>query len=123
MTSPKTSRDDGPQLTASNLRLLFVVVLLCLVGLGIVAAKRLGYWPGSVVTVETVSAQSEPLDLNRAEWWELSTLPGIGEKRARAIVEYRQTSGPFRKVDELGNVPGISPKLIDGFRSRVQVTD
>ena len=75
--------NSKPVLTRGELKLLHVVAVLGLVGLLIVSAKRLGYWPGSEVTIVTVGPQSEPIDLNRAEWWKLATLPGIGRTRCR----------------------------------------
>ena len=47
---------------------------------------------------------------------ELERLPGIGEKRAQAIVAWREEHGPFRSVDELVQVSGIGEKLLAGLR-------
>ena len=46
----------------------------------------------------------------------LSRLPGIGEKRAQAIVAWREEHGPFQSVDELVQVSGIGEKLLAGLR-------
>ena len=61
----------------------------------------------------------QKIDLNRAEPWLLAALPGIGEVRARAIAEFRDTHGPFRRADDLLNVPGISPSVVDRLRPYV----
>lgn len=61
------------------------------------------------------------IDLNSAAWPELSLLPGVGETRARRIVEYRIQHQPFRTVDELQNVSGIGPKTMDRLRPYVTV--
>ena len=53
---------------------------------------------------------------------ELETLPGIGEKKALAIVEYREANGPFRAVEELERVKGISERTVDGMRAYVRVS-
>ncbi len=56
------------------------------------------------------------IDINRAAWWELQALDGIGEKRAREIVGYRDRHGPFGTVDDLTRVRGIGPKTMDRLR-------
>ena len=61
------------------------------------------------------------LDVNTAEWYELLPLPQIGEKRAKAIVEYREEHGPFRDVDELLNVRLITPKVLETIRDSIKV--
>ena len=61
------------------------------------------------------------LDINSASREELDGLKGIGPVKAQAIVDYRRQHGPFRSVDELQNVPGLGPALIEGFRRDVTV--
>ncbi|MFT6270741.1 MAG: competence protein ComEA [Alphaproteobacteria bacterium] len=61
-----------------------------------------------------------PIDINKASAQELSALPGIGAKKALAIVEYRELNGKFVSVEELVNVKGIGPKMLaklDGYVS------
>ena len=58
-----------------------------------------------------VSDEAGPIDLNGATVHELDGLPGIGAARARAIIAFRDSIGPFRDVAELANVPGISRAL------------
>jgi len=50
------------------------------------------------------------IDLNRAGVEELVKLPGVGEKVAARIVDYRRTNGPFEDKPELMNVRGIGEK-------------
>ncbi len=61
------------------------------------------------------------LSLNRASVEELTSLPGIGATRAEAIVAYRRRTGPFRRIDDLANVPGIGSKTVDRLRERVKI--
>lgn len=52
------------------------------------------------------------LDINRATREELALLPGIGLKRAQAIIEQRRQEGPFRNRQELiERVWGIGPEI------------
>lgn len=56
------------------------------------------------------------VDLNAAEWPELTLLPGVGETLARRIVESRQIDGPFADHTDLQRVRGIGPKTLDSVR-------
>lgn len=59
-------------------------------------------------TVQEEKISDELLvNINTAEAEELMTLPGIGEVRAYAIIEYRQSSGKFEKIEDIMNVKGI----------------
>ena len=64
---------------------------------------------------------SAPINLNTATAAELEKLPGIGQKVAARIVEYREKHGPFKKVEELMNVQGIGEKSFLQFRSQLTV--
>ncbi len=59
------------------------------------------------------------LDINVATEDELVILPGIGPKKARAIVDWRDSNGSFKNVDELTSVHGIGPKTLEGLRQYV----
>ncbi|HXE58617.1 MAG TPA: helix-hairpin-helix domain-containing protein [Gemmatimonadales bacterium] len=62
-----------------------------------------------------------PVDLNTATIEQLQALPGIGPVKARAIVKYRDTHGPFASTESLGQVAGIGPALAARLRGLVMV--
>jgi competence protein ComEA len=53
---------------------------------------------------------AQALNLNTATAAQLEALPGIGKATADRIVEYRQKSGGFKKIEDLMNVRGIGEK-------------
>lgn len=61
----------------------------------------------------------ERVRINRAGEAEFRALPGIGPVRARAIVAFRDSAGPFRNIDGLALVPGISPGLVGRITPRL----
>ena len=67
------------------------------------------------------TATPAPLDLNRATAAELEALPGIGERRAQAILDYRTVSGGFDRVEDLLLVEGIGPATLEALRPLVVV--
>ena len=62
------------------------------------------------------------VNINTATKDELTTLKGVGDKRAQEILDYRKKNGNFKSVDDLGKVPGIGPGLMKQIRSDVTVT-
>ncbi|MBI5329010.1 MAG: helix-hairpin-helix domain-containing protein [Betaproteobacteria bacterium] len=64
-----------------------------------------------------ISTPLYALDLNRATQSELETLKGVGPVKARAIVEYRQRHGPFRRVEDLARVDGFSRRAAQLLKS------
>jgi len=62
------------------------------------------------------------LDLNRATGQDFDALPGVGPKLAERIMEYRQSVGVFRSLDELRAVKGIGKKTFERIRPLVTVT-
>jgi len=61
------------------------------------------------------------LDLNRADHVQLLQLPGVGENLSRRIEAYRTAHHGFRNVDELRNVSGIGPAVLERLRPFVYV--
>jgi comEA protein len=64
---------------------------------------------------------SKPLDLNSATAEELQQLPGIGPSTAKAIVQFREKSGPFQRVEDLLVIHGISRARLEKLRPYVTI--
>ena len=70
---------------------------------------------------KAAAANPDLLDLNAATVEQLQKLPGIGKVTAEAIVRFREKSGPFRRVEELLAVRGITKKRLEKIRPLVTV--
>lgn len=100
-----------------------VAFLVCVVGL--VAYRtyfpRLNARPTDDPTSPAVTPK--PIDLNTADRAELEQLPGVGPGLADAILSHRREAGPFRSVDELGDVYGVGDKTLAKLRPLLTVSE
>ena len=65
---------------------------------------------------------AEPVNVNTADAAALAkALNGIGPAKAKAIVSYRDKNGPFKSVDQLAMVEGITKKLIEKNRADIKL--
>ena len=62
------------------------------------------------------------VDLNTADLSALCTLPGVGEKRAQTILDYRMQNGPFERVEDAANVPGLTQTIVDSWAGMATVS-
>jgi competence protein ComEA len=71
--------------------------------------------------VPAVMADEPMVNINTASAADLGGLKGIGDAKAKEILEYREKNGPFKSVDDLGKVHGIGNKLLETLRPHVTV--
>jgi competence protein ComEA len=67
------------------------------------------------------AARASVVNLNTASAAQLEGLPGIGAKTAQRILEYRQKSGGFKKIEDLMNVKGIGEKSFLKLKPHITV--
>jgi len=77
--------------------------------------------PSVGALTSTPIPEPEKININHASVQELQLLPGIGEATARRIVDYRRKNPPFRKVEELLIIRGISKNRLEHIRNRITV--
>lgn len=85
---------------------------------------------GATADNNLVNAQAQPtakklqtVNINSADATTLqNSLKGIGPKRAAAIIAYRTQNGPFKSVDDLTKVKGISQRVLNENRSRIALS-
>jgi competence protein ComEA len=65
----------------------------------------------------------DTININTADKTTLMTLKGVGEKRAEAIIAYREQYGPFKNIDQLAEIDGIGRVFIDSNREVLVIED
>lgn len=75
-----------------------------------------------LISSSAMSAQApdEKININTANAEQISTsMTGIGESKAKAIVEYRKTHGNFKSIQDLENVDGIGMKTVERNKDKI----
>jgi len=70
---------------------------------------------------EGAKAITSKININTASLNELTILPGIGEKKAQAIIKYREGVGNFKSKDEIKNVKGIGNGIYKKIKRKIEV--
>ena len=71
-------------------------------------------------TSKKLSGTDEKINLNKASKVQLMKLPGVGEKTAVNIIEYRKTKA-FRKAEDIMNIRGIGAKKFEKMEPYIEV--
>ena len=61
------------------------------------------------------------INLNTADVSQLSTLTGVGESKALAIIAYREENGPFTSIEDIMNVPGIKEGTYEKIKDKIAI--
>jgi competence protein ComEA len=65
------------------------------------------------------SDSKAPVNINQATLKELTSLPGIGKKRAKDIIAYREQNGKFSNIEELKKVDGIGKDTLEKIKDHI----
>ena len=111
-------------------RIVLIIALICVGVLFAFKAISMQVQPDKVITytvnnsaISTVSQESlsEKVNINTADKEGLTSLKGIGESKAEAIISYREAHGPFSDITELMNVDGIGQKTFENIKDMICV--
>lgn len=73
-------------------------------------------------TTASVSIEDDGLiSINTATEGELTEIPGVGEVKAKAIIEYREANGGFKALDEMKNIDGIGEKTFEKMKDKIKL--
>jgi competence protein ComEA len=90
---------------------IIIFKLLMLFVLGMVLTP-LSYAGNHHAVVPVKTEAKAPVNINKADVKTLTTLKGIGIKKAQAIINYRQAHGDFKSLQDLAMVKGIGEKAL-----------
>ncbi|MED3624522.1 helix-hairpin-helix domain-containing protein [Neobacillus thermocopriae] len=76
---------------------------------------------GTVHASGGTGSNERKININTADESELQKIPGIGPSKAAAIMEYRETNGPFQSAEDLKNISGIGEKTFEKLKDAVTV--
>lgn len=79
--------------------------------------ERIGQTPTPIIY------QEPRVDINNATITDLVSLPGLGEAKSVAIIEFREKYGPFEDISELTYVPGIGTNLVNSIQDMVIINN
>lgn len=103
----------------SSIRSTLHLTLIALLVPGLISCARLPRKPSSFSVSQNERAQNagdKRIKLNSATITELEQLPGVGKVLAERIVAHRDKYGPFRRVEHLMVVRGISERKFRDLR-------
>jgi|SRR4051812_2100083 competence protein ComEA len=117
--SHKPDRPAWPRLV---LRRADQAVAASVIALSLIGMAAWWTWQGQLRGRLIDIERAEPIavdfkiDVNHADWPELSLMPNIGEQLAKRIVTDREERGPFQDHSELRRVRGIGPKTLESMK-------
>lgn len=111
------------QLTSQERKVIIFVLCLLILGIGLnffgktaKSSPRLDY--------ERLEEQLfKKLDINKATLSELVTIPGVGEKLASDIIDYRKSHAGFETIEELKQIKGIKDKKLEQLRRYITLSN
>ncbi len=75
--------------------------------------------PVDIPSISEGKSQGGKVNINKAEASELETLPGIGPSKSAAIIEYRNTNGPFNSIEDIQSISGIGEKTFEKLKDKI----
>ena len=92
---------------------IFMIILITVLISGILAFSAVGLINDKI---EDEIGGSSLININTANLEKLQELTGIGESKAKAIIEYREKNGNFNSIEDLLNVEGIGNTLYEQIK-------
>jgi len=92
------------------IRIISLAAALCLLPMGTTFAQS---------DMLSEQMQSAMVNINTADLKQLIKLPGVGKKKAQAIIDYREANGDFASLEDLAKVKGVGKKMLAKLNGKV----
>ena len=112
---------------ATKLFTMAIALLALFVFIVVVPASAKGTSKSSTKKEQTAKPKStkpasiQKININKADLKTLTTLQGIGDKLAKAIIKHRKKNGPFKKPEDIMQVKGIGEKIFGKNKKLIRV--
>lgn len=71
------------------------------------------------INTDKTTISSQKVSLNSGTLQDFTTLDGVGESKAQAIIDYREKNGPFKQIEDIMNVSGIGEKAFEKIKDKL----
>ncbi len=71
--------------------------------------------------ISSTATDNQLININTADEKELQNINGVGEAKAKAIIEYREENGLFTTIEDIKNVPGIGDSLFEKIKTYITI--
>jgi len=92
------------------IKIISLAAALCLLPMGTTFAQS---------DMLSKQVQSAVVNINTADLKQLIKLPGVGKKKAQAIIDYREAYGDFASLEDLAKVKGVGKKMLAKLDGKV----
>ncbi|MBT2150613.1 ComEA family DNA-binding protein [Pseudoalteromonas sp. SCSIO 43095] len=92
------------------IKIISLAAALCLLPMGTTFAQS---------DMLSEQMQSAMVNINTADLKQLIKLPGVGKKKAQAIIDYREANGDFASLEDLAKVKGVGKKMLAKLNGKV----
>ena len=92
------------------IKIISLAAALCLLPMGTTFAQS---------DMLSEQMQSAVVNINTADLKQLIKLPGVGKKKAQAIIDYREANGDFASLEDLAKVKGVGKKMLAKLNGKV----
>lgn len=108
-------------LTSHEQKTIIFVLSLLILGMGLDFFKKVTN-RDSLLDYETMEEKLfDKVDINKAKVLEFTSIPGVGEKLAQAIVDYRESNGKFKNIEDLKKIKGIKDKKLEKLKKYIKL--
>ncbi len=96
--------------TMKLIKMISFAAALCLLPIGATFAQS---------NIAAEQMQAAMVNINTADIKQLTKLPGVGKKKAQAIIDYREANGKFSSLEDIAKVKGVGKKMLTKLDGKV----